>query len=88
MLARPLGTDALHLVLTADCGRWRAVLFLPTRHDPQRMVGQRPLQFQRLRRVRGKPKVDLLSRRENDRHGFGVNRRHDRVGLSRQEADS
>jgi hypothetical protein len=64
-----------------------AVLLLALGDDPQRFVRQRPLKFQRVDRLALKPLVNLGGRRQNDRHRLGVNRRDDRVGVRRQEAD-
>ena len=66
-----------------DC----AVRSFALRDDPQRLVRQGPLQLERLGRVRLKPKLDLFRRRQDDRHGLRVDRRDDRVGLCRQEAE-
>ena len=45
------------------------------RYDAERVVRQRLLQRQRLRRVRFKPSLHLGRRRQDDRHGLRVNRR-------------
>ena len=64
----------------------RNVLPLAARNDPQDIVGQRPLKRQGVGRVRLKPKVDFGRLSQNDRHGLGMDRRDDRVGLSRQKS--
>ena len=60
-----------------------AVFLLALRGDRERVIRQRALQRERLRRVRLKPSVDPFRRRQNDRHGLRMDRRDDRVGPRR-----
>src|SRR5208283_3982281 len=63
----------------------RGVLSLASRDDFQDAAGQRTLERRRLRRRRPQPSVYLIGRREDYRHGLGVDRRHFRVRLRREE---
>src|SRR5271157_1653934 len=72
---------------TEISGLGAPVLFLALRDDPERIVGQRPLQRQSVNGVSLKPSVNLGGRREDDRHGLGVNRSDDGVRFSRQEPE-
>ncbi len=60
----------------------RGVPSLASRDDFQDAVGQRMLER---RRGRPQPGVYLIGRREDYRHGLGVDRRHFRVRLRREE---
>jgi hypothetical protein len=53
----------------------------PLSHDPQRIIGQWPLQRQRVERIGLRPTGRTLG------HGLGMNGRDGRVGLRRQEAE-
>lgn len=64
----------------------QSILFRAPRDDPQRVVGKRPLRRHCLPRGCGHPRVDLPLR-QNERHGLGVNRRDNRIRLSRQERE-
>jgi hypothetical protein len=46
-----------------------------------------PLQLERLGHLPFEPKIELARRCQNDGHRLGMNRRDDRVGLGRQEAE-
>jgi len=52
--------------------RW--IFLLTSRDDLQKVVRQRLLQLQSIWRFAFEPKIDLLRRRQDDRHSFGMNR--------------
>ena len=62
------------------------VLLLAPRHDPERGVGKRPLQRERVFRRCGEPLLDFLAGRQDRRHRLGMDRRDDSVRLRRQKA--
>lgn len=64
------------IVATPPTGRLkgRPILLRPACDDPQRVVRQRPLKRQGVRRVRLKPTIDLARRRQNDGHGVWMDR--------------
>ena len=64
-----------------------AVFPFASRDDREHVIRQRPLQRLRVRGFGLKPLVDLRRRGQDDRHGLGMDRRHDRIGLGRQEAE-
>jgi hypothetical protein len=57
------------------------------RNDLQRSVRKRLLPGKRLQRRRGQPKVNFLRRPQDDRHGFGVDRRNFSIWIRGQEAE-
>jgi hypothetical protein len=59
----------------------RVFLFAP-RHDLQRLILQWALQFQRRDCFALEPQLDLLRRRQDDRHRFRMDRRDDRAFAS------
>ena len=63
------------------------IVFLTRRHDPQQFVWQRPLQRDRLIDRSIKPSVKLLLSRKQHRHGLGVNRAHNIIGLRREKRE-
>jgi hypothetical protein len=48
-----------------------SIFFFPLRHDPQGIIGQGPLQRERVRGIGRKPLVDLDGRRQKNRPAFG-----------------
>src|SRR5271157_3435715 len=63
------------------------IFSLPFRDNPQRLLRQRPLQGERVRRLGPEPQIDFVRRRQNDRHRLFVNRRDDRVCFRGQKAE-
>ena len=66
---------------------YAAVLLFALRHDPEPVIRQGPLQRERVNSLSVKPSVDLVRRRQDDRHGFRMDGGDDGVGFSRQEAE-
>ena len=63
------------------------VFFNAAGHDPERCVRKRPLQLQSCVWRGGHPGIDLVSRRENHRHCFGVDGADLGVRLRREERE-
>jgi hypothetical protein len=65
----------------------RLIAFLTLRHDAQQFIRQRSLQGDGIVEGAIKPSVELLLSRKQHRHGLGVNRAHNIIGLRREKRE-
>src|ERR1700722_7899909 len=75
------------LIVARRAGLGRAILLLAARDDLQRIVRQRSLQFECLRRVSQQPQIDLRWRRYNDWHGLWMDRGDNGIRFCREKAE-